>query len=129
MTRFTVDTALILRSPSDAAETATAAETGVALDVLKSGAFHCVIDVLALDTTSTNETYKISLETDVSASFGGTPVEVAAVTVTATGRYILTVDQDLVATLDPDAAAIRVKATLGGTTPSLSYGAFLAPVA
>lgn len=128
MTRFTVDSALILRAPSDAAETATAAETGVAFDVLKAGTFHAVVDVIGIDTTTGNETYVVSVETDSVAAFSDSPVQVAAVTVTSTGRHILTLDQDLVAKLDPDAAAIRVKATLGGTTPIISYGAFIAPV-
>jgi len=127
-TRFTVDSALTLRSFTDGAITATTAAAGIAFDARHAGAFHVVVDVTALDTTSGNETYRVSIETDASAAFSGTPVEIGAVTVTSTGRHVLTIDQDLVAKLDPDAAAIRVKATLAGTTPSIVYGAFIAPV-
>ena len=125
---FTFDAALELRDQTDAAETATQAEPGIALDVLKAGNFKAVFIVTALDLASTNETYALSIETDSLAAFSDSPVQVGSVAVTAVGTYELLFSQAGLARLDPDAAAIRCKATLGGTTPSIAYGCFLAPL-
>lgn len=126
MTAIIYDAELVLRDIADGAETATAAETGIALDVLKAGDFKVVLDVTALDATTGNETYVLSVETDANTSFGSA-VQVGAVTVTATGRYEVPLSQWQLAKLDSGAAAIRVNATLGGTTPSIAYGAFIVP--
>lgn len=126
-TRF-FDKALELRNLADGAETSTVAETAIALEVLKAGTFKVVFVVTALDLSSTNETYSLTVETDAATSFGS-PTTVGSVTVTATGTYEVLLSADGIAKLDSTAAAIRVKATLAGTTPSITYGAFISPVA
>lgn len=127
MTDYTFDKQLELRNVADGAETATAAETGLALPVRQAGNFKAVFDVTALDTASGNETYVVSVETDSVAAFTDSPVKIGEVAMAATGAYELPLSSRQIETLDPNAAAIRCKATLGGTTPSITYGAFLVP--
>lgn len=129
MKSFLVDEGLILRDAADGAETTSTNEPGVALDVLKAGTFHVVVDVKAIDTADGTETYGISISTDSVVGFTDSPVLIELLTVTATGRYVMTIDSDLIAKLDPDAAAIRVGCVLDGDSPSITYGAFIAPVA
>lgn len=128
MKSFLVDEGLILRDAADGAETSSTSETGIALDVLKAGTFHVVVDVKAIDTADGTETYAVSVSTDSEVAFGDDPVLIDMITIEATGRYVMTFDSDLVAKLDPDAAAIRVGCTVGGDSPSITYGAFIAPV-
>jgi hypothetical protein len=127
MTEYTFDKLLELRNVGDGAETATAAESGLSLPVRMAGDVRAVFHVTALDTTSGNETYALSVETDSLAAFTDSPVKVGELPVTATGIYELPLSGRQIETLDPNAAAIRCKATLGGTTPSITYGAFLVP--
>ncbi|CAK0742091.1 conserved hypothetical protein [Azospirillaceae bacterium] len=120
------DKQLELRGVAAAAITATTAETGIALAATMAGDFKAVFSVPALDTGTGDETYRLSVETDATAAFAS-PIEIGALTVTAPGVYELPLTQWQVRQHDPAAVAIRCKATLGGTTPSLTYGAFLVP--
>jgi hypothetical protein len=121
------DKQLELRDIAGGAKTSTAAETGVAFAARMVGDFKAIFYVTALDTTTGDETYVLTVETDSAAAFGGTPVEVGRVTVTGKGLFEVPLSGAAVEQRDSDAAAIRVKATLGGTTPSITYGAYLAP--
>ena len=80
-----------------------------------------MFDVTALDIANGDETYALSVETD-SVAFKDSPVKIG---LTATGAYEL----ERLAGRDtgPNAAAVRVKATLSGTNPSITYGALLVP--
>ncbi len=118
-----------LRDVADGAETATAAETGKALALRMAGDFKAVFYVTALDTANADETYVLSVETDASAAFSGTPVEIGDVTISAPGVYEVPLSGQQIEQVDPDAAAIRCVATLGGTTPSITYGCYLTPAA
>lgn len=126
MTYGPIDAALILRDVADGAETATAAETGKALPVTMAGEFKTVLNVTALDTASGDESYLITVEADTTTAFGS-PTEVGRITVSALGTYEVPLSGAAIRQRDPTAAAIRVKATLGGTTPSITYGAWLTP--
>lgn len=127
MTLF--DKQLELRDIADGAETSTATETGITFPVRQAGEFKAVFYVSALDSTDGNETYEISvIVADAVANLAGSGVTVASVPITATGVYELGLSSGLIEALDADAGAITCKATLGGTTPSLTYGCFLAPV-
>lgn len=128
MKTYTVDEALVLRDAADGATTTSTNETGIALDVIRAGTFHVVVDVKDIDTSDGTETYGLVISTDSTSDFSDDPVLIEAVDVTETGRYVMTIDQDLVAKLDPDAAAIRIGCVLDGDTPSINYGAFIAPV-
>jgi hypothetical protein len=118
------DKQLELRNVADGAETSTATETGIAFDALMAGDFKAIIYVTAVAATGTKA---ISIETDSEVAFGDSPVSIASATITGIGVYELPMSASQIAKLDPNAAAIRAKATLGGTTPSVTYGAYLVP--
>lgn len=117
-----------LRDVADGAETSTAVETGIALDVRMAGDFKAVFFVTALDDADEDETYELEVVVaDAVANLAGSGVSVGSVTVTSTGVYEIPLSGEMIAQRDPDAAAITSKATLGGTTPSITYGAYLVP--
>jgi hypothetical protein len=72
-------------------------------------------------------TYLFTVETDSLSAFSDDPVEVGRVTVSAAGVYEIPLSGAAVEQRDADAAAIRVTATLAGSAPSVTYGAYLAP--
>ena len=121
------DKQLELRDIAAGAITETASATGIGFDARMAGDFKAIIYVSARSATGT---CTISVQTDADASFGGTPVTVGSVTVAAStkGVFEIPLSAAQVAKLDPDAGAIRVTATMGGTTPSVTFGAYLAPV-
>ncbi len=123
------DKQLELRNVADGAEAATAAETGISFAARMAGDFKAVVFVTALDLTSGNETYLLTVETDSLAAFSDSPVEVGRASIDATGVYEIPLSAAAIEQRDPNAAAIRVKATLGGTSPSITYGAYLVPAA
>lgn len=124
--RRTFDKLTELRNLADGAETATAAETGVAFEIRKHIALLCVVDVTASVSNDNDETYVFTVE--VSDLVGGTYTPIATLTVTrgVTGKYTIPLSGELAQKLDDDCDFIRIKATLGGTTPSITYGAYLA---
>lgn len=132
---FDGDPSVTLRSATDGAETATASETGIALNALTAAywdgneipeeSMTAVVTVDALDSGDADETYVLTLEVDSVLAFSDSPVTVASLTVSSTGVYSMNIDADTIKALDGNAAFIRIKATLGGTTPSITYGSWL----
>ena len=120
------DKQLELRDIADGAEESTASETGIAFDARMAGDFKAIIYVSDRSATGT---CTISIQTDATPGFGGTPVTIGSVTVAASAKGVFEIPMSgsQIEKLDPDAGAIRVTATLGGTTPSVTYGAYLAP--
>ena len=55
------DKQLELRDVADGAETSTASETGIALDVLKADHFDAIINVTALGTADADEVYTLTV--------------------------------------------------------------------
>jgi hypothetical protein len=82
------------------------------------------IAVQTADRTTGDETYAFSLEVSADAAFT-VPVEVAKITVTSIGGYILAVDADTARSVLPAAAFIRLRYVLAGTTPSATFHAWL----
>lgn len=123
------DKNLELRDVADGAETATAAETGIAFDPVHIGEYEAVVHVTAIDAADADETYVLTVETDSLVAFTDAPVVIASLAVdkaTAVPTKIrIPLNGAKTKFLDPNAAAIRIKATLGGTTPSITYGAYL----
>lgn len=127
MTLF--DKQLELRDIADGAETSTATETGITFPVRQAGDFKAVFYVSALDSAEADETYELSVVVaDAVANLSASGHTVASVPITSTGVYELGLSADHIEALDTDAGAITAKATLGGTTPSITYGCYLAPV-
>lgn len=122
------DTNLEIRAASAGAITSTGTSAAFAFKAAFAGAFKAIVDVTAIDRAQSDETYILSVEADTASGFAS-PVTVAALpTITAAGRYEIPLSAELIEQLEPGATHLRVKATLGGTTPSLTYGARLAPV-
>jgi hypothetical protein len=125
---FDVD--LELRDVADGAETSTANETAIAFDVLNVEEYKAVFYVTAMDFATTDETYVFDIS--VSDTSGGTYTKIATLpdigSADGTGKYEVALSGALAQGLDSDAAFIRCGATLGGTTPSITYGCYLTKV-
>lgn len=134
---------VILRDVASGAITTTTTETAQNLNELRSaywhgneiphGVFAVTFNVTALDLSSTDETYTLSILVDDVSGVNNNPVAIDSFPVKLTGvytRYINSLDiPDLDADKDGTGKFIAVKATLGGTTPSLTYGAWIGPSA
>ena len=132
---FDAAAAATLRDADDGAETADASEAGVTLNLLTNaywdndeqpnGIILIPITVLSIDRTTGDETYDIYFEVDTSSAFSSA-VEVARVKgITAVGYYEVLVSSQLIEALEPGATHIRAKVDVGGTTPSINYGAWM----
>lgn len=143
---FDADAAVTLRDVADGAETSTASEAGISLNVngtayWASGdapyrTMAVVVHVTAVDDTTGDEAYTFSVETDSQQGFGDSPVAVASLpdiggaagSQNALGYWVMLLDTDTMAKLDADATHIRITCTIAGTTPSITYAAWLQPV-
>lgn len=143
--RYLIDTAsaVTLRNIDDGAETSTATETPVSLNELDTAYWHdgkeipysviaVSVFISACDSTSGDETYVLTIQVDDTSDHSNSPVTVATMTVPrgTTGSFTMYVDAKSIPTFDTDSSGtdkwIAIKATLGGTTPSITYGAFMA---
>ena len=135
---FDAEASVTLRDITDGAETADAAETGVALPALTKAywdnndiaqdAIACVVHVTAIDFGDANEVYVLNIQVDSALAFDDAPVTVGTITIPAVGVYTVLLDTDTVKALDANAAFIRANLDVSGTTPSITYGAWIAPV-
>jgi hypothetical protein len=128
---------IVLRQLADGAETASAVEAAISLDVntqayWTNGAIPfeqaaAVIRVTALD-TSTDETYAIQLQVDSDEAFAGADFTVIAeIDIDSTGVFVINLDGPTIKALRSDARFLRAALVAGGTTPSITYEAWLAP--
>lgn len=102
----------------------TTSETGIEHAVRKVEEFKAVVAVSALDTGDANETYVVTVE--VSDLVAGSYTQVGeSLTVVATGVYEIALSGTIVDQVDDDAEFIRVTVTIGGTTPSITYEAYI----
>lgn len=140
--RSIMDVAAILRASSDAAETADANETGLAMDFAPNhpdgaednsgfdyrfkAVFHNI--VVGGDVAPTKVDFTISV--DSLAAFSDSPVEVARKTwVSGQTELEIPLNTHDIISADPNAAAIRCGMDLtGGTNPTVTYGCYLTKV-
>lgn len=127
MTYAPFDTNLEIRAASAGAITSTGTSNPFAFKAAFAGAFKAIVDVTAIDRAQTDETYVLSVEADTAAGFSSAVTVAALPTITATGRYEIPLSAELIEQLEPGATHMRVKVTIGGTSPSITYGARLAP--
>lgn len=134
------EASVTLRDIADGAETATAIETSISLAELDlaywhngeipHGVFEVAVHITALDTTS-DETYALELIVDDVSAMNDTPRVVAMIPVVSrnTGFYKVYVDSKTILNADTDTSGtdkfLAIRATLGGTTPSITYGAWI----
>ncbi len=122
------DNALELRDVADGAETATAAETGIAFDIRSIGQYEAVVFITAIDDTTDDESYVFTIEADTAAAVTAAVVLATRTVdngVTVPYEFRIPLSGPLAETLTTTEGYVRVKATLGGTTPSVTYGAYL----
>lgn len=143
--RKLIDTAsaVTLRNVTDGAETSTATETAVSLNELDTAYWHDGTDipygnivvgihVTACDAGSTDETYVLTIQVDDTSDHSNSPVTVWTQTLTRgfTGYIEAVIPAKNIPLMDTDSSGtdkwIAIKATLGGTTPSITYGAWMA---
>ncbi len=126
MTVAIFDNALALKASGSAAITATTNETGIAFGIRYAQPCSWVICVTALDAASTDETYVFNLQ--VSDVVGGTYTTIATHTwprSVSRGKVAIPISAHAAVFQDPDSKFVRVSATLGGTTPSLTYFSYI----
>lgn len=128
--------AVLFRAAGSAAVTATGQSAALSLDTLSAAYWdnneipnrelEIAVAVTASDATNNDETYVVSAEVATDSAFT-TPFEVGKVTVPrgTVGGFTIVVDMDAVQNLGA-MKYIRVKHTLAGTTPSLTYAAWMA---
>ncbi len=125
--RKAFDKLLELRDVDAGAITSTASTTGLRFPIRKYKGLCVMVHVTAIDATSNDETYVLTVE--VSDTVNGTYTPIAAlpnIRDAGTGIYTIPISGETAQQLDDDSAFVRVTATLGGTTPSLTYGAYIA---
>ena len=140
--RTQMDTAagVTLRDITDTPETATALETGVSLGELDAaywhggeiphGVFLVTIHVSAIDQTS-DETYVLNILVDDVSTLDDTPTTIASYTLTDLdpGVFVMAIDSKTIPLLDTESSGsdkfIGIQAVLAGTTPSITYGAWI----
>lgn len=133
---------VLLRSDTAAAITATTAETAISLSELNKawwanfeiphGKFVVAFDIVSCDAGDSDETYVLALLVDDVVAMNNSPVTIDQWTLPrgTTGVFTRVIDSRDIPALDPDHNGgdkfIQVKATLGGTTPSLKYTCWMA---
>lgn len=132
---FDAAAAVTLRNIADGAETADAAEAGVALNTLTdaywdndevpNGIFLVSFHVSALDVADTDEVYDIYVEVDTSSAFSSAKEVARLKTVPSVGYFEVPVSSQLIEKLEAGATHIRVRLDVTGTTPSITYGAWM----
>ena len=141
--RFPIDALLILDGPANVGVTKTSSggtTSFIALDVLTSYwaagdvaellDMAVVVETSAISGTLATATVTIQVAPDTGAF--GTPVTIAeAPVVSATGRAVIVVDRDEIisALAGATVGSLRAYLTLAGTSPSITYTAYVAPLA
>lgn len=135
--RAIFDAALVLRNLADAAETADAAEAGVATDAVAlfhpehrdadAGEYHFKAVIHGIEVTGAPTSVDFIIEVSASAAFAGGEAEVGRVRHVAGLKTLeIPLSTHMIRRLHANPKAFRIRADItGGTTPSLSYGAFL----
>lgn len=129
--------ALVLRDIEDGAETSTTTETPVELprisnaywadDQQPGGEAVVQFSISAVDTSNGDETYILAIQVDDTHDHSNRPVTVWSATISQPSNFKVGIDLDAIRTVVPDAPRrwLAVKATLGGTSPLINYGATL----
>lgn len=125
------------RGPGEAAVVASGEIGTLALDklvnvrdsdqrnTLGAESYALVIAVSALDLADTDETYVFDVE--VQAAGGGNAVTAVTFPVVAAGKSVITLDADTLEKLSADREELALNLTVGGTTPSITFAAWIAP--
>jgi hypothetical protein len=97
---------------------------GDQLNKLGAQSYAVVIAVSAHDFGDANETYVFTVNVGDTGAGGTTAV--GTVTVTGTGQWVVLIDAETIEKLDANHAEIELDLVVGGTTPSITFAAWLA---
>lgn len=132
---FDAAAATTLRDIADGAETADASEAGVALNTLTDaywdndevpqGIFLVAVNVSAIDFVSADEVYDIYLEVDTASNFPSAKEVGRLKSIPSVGYFEVPVSSQLIEALESGATHIRARLDVTGTTPSITYGAWM----
>lgn len=135
-----VDPTTVLRDMANGAKTVTGIEMPIALSVLDGaywddrkdvphGAIEIMVSVASCKGSDGDETYVIEVLADDSTSMNNNPVAVWSGPIPRgyRGSFKIVVDSAAITKLDPDFTGsdryLALRTTLGGTEPSIIYGA------
>lgn len=136
---YDADSSVTLRS-STSAITSTTTDTAISLNELDTAYWHdgneipyglieVAVAVTAIDVSSGDETYTIELLVDDTSNMSDTPRVVSTRAIRSTGFYTMYIESKDIPLLDSDTSGtdkwMAIRATLAGTTPSLTYTAWL----
>lgn len=132
---FDAAAAITLRDIADGAETADASEAGVLLNLLTdaywdndeqpNGIVLINVHVSAFDFTTGDEVYDLYFEVDTASNFPSAKEVARIKTVPGVGYYQVPVSRQLIEALEAGATHIRARLDVTGTTPSITYGAWM----
>ena len=124
---YDAESTVLLRATGSAAITASAT-TAVDFSIEAGGAFAVVINVEAFDVADTDEVYTFSVVGQDSAGSNGVTL-VTTGAIAETGEHLVYIDADTAVKMaGASVAKLALTATLAGTTPSLTYSAWLNPI-
>lgn len=124
---YDAESTVLLKADGSAAITATAS-TVVDVDVSMGGTFAVAINVEAFDVANADETYVFSVVGQDSA--GSNDVTLATLgAIAETGEHLVLIDAETAVKLaGASTKKLKLTATLAGTTPSLTYSAWVTRV-
>lgn len=132
---FDAEATVTLRDIADGAETADVAEAGIPLNTLTAaywdndevptGVVMISVHVTAMDTADADEVYDLYFEVDTTDAFSSAKEVARLKGVPATGFYEVPVSAQLIEKLEAGATHLRVRLDVTGTTPSITYGAWM----
>lgn len=124
---YDAESTVLLRATGSAAVTATTT-SAVDFAIDAGGAFAVAINVESLDVADADEVYTFSVAGQDAAGSNAVTI-VTTGPITKTGEHLVYIDSDTAAKMaGASVKKLALTATLAGTTPSLTYSAWLNPV-
>jgi len=138
LNRFEFDASLVLREADQAPVTADTRSSAIALDKLSAywndsderavpHQFAVIVETESRDVADTNETYVA--EISVGNDAAGADVVLESRSVANVGRHVFVVTREALKAAQADATHLTVNMNVGGTTPSIAWNAYVAPLA
>lgn len=124
----TFDKLVELYDIATGAITTTASTTGVSFNIRKYQGLAVVLYITACKSSAADETYSTAIQ--VSDLVGGTYTTIATLAIPrgTLGLAVIPISGETAELLDNDADWVRITQTNGGTSPSITYGAFIARI-
>lgn len=95
-------------------------------DIAAHQQFDIAVYVSAIDFSSTDETYDMQVQCDSASNFPSASV-VERLSILATGWYHFGITREMLKKVESDPAYLRLYVDVDGTTPSITYVAYVAP--